>query len=813
MRFLHSNRPVVGLLHRCERVPARGTVPRISLLNLQKPLLARSLTYLCAMVCAPAKHLACCVFFELRANSIILGGADENEFASVSVPSLRELQRRCTRVAAACAPLLPESESTSLWIKCALPCVSGQHLHSLFQLLWSRCFCALGLFNSLDGQAGGGVGRAGRSCHLGIVSGCEFLALSLKQCALCMSLVCASSVPASRVILSGALVLSLAELPSRVPAACEAMSGSGASTDASYAVLLAAGFERLIRLSELDKRFAVLLKLLSNSDNLALHWVRLRQRQLDRWRSGWAQDVTRATLSEWAFQRSGDPLLRQALQDKACCFRAEAHIFLTESVVADHVRTANANGLPVPSGYVVRLFVKLLGALPQARPVSELCQRLGTNPNACKKWMSRFRDRWCFRWGDRCVPHGIGISVQDRRAIVFFRWFRWAVQCCHGGEIVVVNMDETMLNNVKPQAKGNLCGERGGHDVEQAIVRRPGVLPRTSLIAAICSDAAVQKVLPQVRLPKTIMGRIPSAAVLKAYAKAGAPQVARHGSAGWAGSPALCWWLRALLSAIKREKPRARVVLVWDRAATHISFDVLKVAKRLGIRIVVIPAKMTWCLQPLDTHVFSKLKHVIRSFEFARRAQAFSGTVSPLERVVLHGSAIRAVLVEAQWDVTMQRSGLTPAIGIVRDAVKDVYTRASSLPAMPSPDEFMDVLMVEASRVAELADLLFWAEPALPAPQAAAGAAAAVPAMPESQETAAATQMPSWTVLRLPTSARLGAAPSRVLGQNHWAPPQLLPRVVTRSMTSSRRSLTSAASAAASSQGPAKRLRQLKPSA
>lgn len=578
--------------------------------------------------------------------------------------------------------------------------------------------------------------------------------------------------------------------------------------NASLDDLLAVGFQRLIFLSEYDRRFAVMLSLLSGSETHALHWVRLRQQQLDRWRCGWAEDVTTATLERWRSEFTCDSVLLRALREPSCCLRAEAHTFLTESVLAEHVTSTNAGGLAVPSGYVVQRFVQLLSALPQASPVRDLRERLSTNPNARKKWMQRFRRRWSLQWGDRCVPHGIGITVQDRRAGVFFRWFRWAAESMTGAEVIVVNMDETNLGNVRPSSKGNLTSSSGVAHVAHAIVRRQRPVPRTSLIASICSDGALQRILPQVRLPSGCRDKIPGCAVQTAYAKAGPPQVARHGGTGWVGASVLRWWLPALRRAVTTERPGARILLVWDCAPTHISAEVLEVAKRLGIRVVLIPCKMTWRLQPLDTHVFSRLKHCMRTLEFAARAHAPRGTLPPLRKVELQGDAIRTTLVETSWARTVQRSGLSPRPGVVRDSLKELYQWSISRPAPPQAEDLQDSLMVPASRLVPLGELLFWSDPSPSVVPPAGGAASSAPPVQEVVVTPAAGSRSAWSVLRLPMTARLGATlPRPARGENHWAPRVLLDRVVTRSMTSSQSAGASLSTTAGVLERPAKRRR------
>ena len=53
-------------------------------------------------------------------------------------------------------------------------------------------------------------------------------------------------------------------------------------------------------------------------------------------------------------------------------------------------------------------------------------------------------------------------------------------------------------------------------------------------------------------------------------------------------------------------------VLVFDASRVHLSVDISRKLFMAGVRIVVVPAKLTWLLQPLDTHVFANFKNNLR---------------------------------------------------------------------------------------------------------------------------------------------------------------------------------------------------------
>jgi hypothetical protein len=183
-------------------------------------------------------------------------------------------------------------------------------------------------------------------------------------------------------------------------------------------------------------------------------------------------------------------------------------------------------------------------------------------------------------------------------------------------------------------------------------VFRDTALPRTTLLAAVCSDGALQKHLPQVRLPRARPERGAGPTVLAAYAAAGAPQAAYHGGSGWNNGAILVSYLRELRRRVARVAPGRPLVLVMDDSGIHTGDTALRECIRLRIAVVIIPSRMTWCLQPLDTHVFARLKAAIRAAVFERMAAGLGCRVAPTDRIRLHGEAIRRVLASSTTGVT-----------------------------------------------------------------------------------------------------------------------------------------------------------------
>lgn len=558
---------------------------------------------------------------------------------------------------------------------------------------------------------------------------------------------------------------------------------------------------RFIGVSELDQRTAVLIKVFSGRSDLALHWIRLQQLSQWKWRPGLAALITEDSLAKWVDQLSSDTLVQRCRRSSAAELSGTVREFLVESLLAEKVREFAAMGLVVPSGYLVDTFLKMLRMLPDNVAHRRRIESLTESVNSCKKWSSRFRFRWQLEWGSTVVPHGVTESAAERRTGIFLRWLRFWFQhaACPAG-LIVVNMDETMLGSIKDPKVGVVSSNTQSRSQTLHLPARAPGLPRTSLVASVCNDAEVQKVLPQIRLPKSSHGRCPSKRALANYADAGVPVITWHGSAGWVSADILQWYLRKLSAAVRSVRPGAALLLVWDCCPVHMSNRVLQTARRCRIHIVFVPGRMTWALQPLDTHVFAVLKQLIRKKEFAAKAEARSNKLAPGLRVRLHGEAIRDVLVHRSWVSVMQRAGLACADAVLRPSVVKLAGHEPSSAAMPSVTDVMEIFAVEEPRAVELLRLLKPLEASTTGDRPRL-CSVAPSSQQETQQSvsASAPWSPTPVVLtaRLPSGPRAGPHPLNV-----WLPFFAGRTVRTRSMTVAARAQAALQPAPASASSP-----------
>ena len=369
---------------------------------------------------------------------------------------------------------------------------------------------------------------------------------------------------------------------------------------------------------------------------------------------------TAADLDGWCQELSTDLIVLRCRTHPSAALCGTVREFLVESLLAEKVRNLSALGLVVPSGFVVDAFLRMLSVLPENPVQRQRAESLRKSASSCKKWCRRFRETWSLQWGGTSVPHGVSPVAAQSRAAIYLRWVQWFNHWGADREVVVVNEDETMLGAVQLAKAGMTdCGSSAARSTVAA-PSREAALPRTSLIASICSDPEVQKCLPQIRLPRTKNGQVPSKPTLDNYAAAGTSQITWHGSAGFASGRILLWYLSRVAKAVRAARPGAAILLVWDCCPVHICQNVLAAAKRLRIGVVIVPGRMTWALQPLDTHVFAVLKNCTRRKIFEAKAKDGRSTLPPSVCIRIHGDAVRETLVEPWLGERHEENGAVP---------------------------------------------------------------------------------------------------------------------------------------------------------
>ena len=514
-----------------------------------------------------------------------------------------------------------------------------------------------------------------------------------------------------------------------------------------------------IMLGDGEQQQAVVLKALTRDVGAVLHWIRLQQ--IRQWnlkpRLAFLYDAS--FLAEWEIRWKSHVTVTNALASPQHTMRQSLEKFAAEFDTHCAVRRLHRKGLKVPANFLMVKYIRSLSLRSQGDEVKKHLQTLKEKSSRAKKWRRAFRKRWGLEWGNGHLQHGLTQQTARSRAAIFFRWMA-AVRREIGEDrnSLVVNMDETMLSNVRPCKVGVVPSATTCIASNIEVGPAEQALPRTSLVAVVCNDACLQKCLPQLRLPRGKTNVRKRGAVATAYSLAGYPQAVLHGGGGWNNNVTMVWWLRELRRRVRLLAPGRPIILVMDDCSIHIAEKVLDSCRRLCIAAVIIPSKMTWTLQPLDTHVFAQLKSSIRSSVFEALASSENGRIRPVERIRLHGIAVRDVLVQKDWGRVMERSGLLGTTGDLRAAVQELIEHEDVAGRFPSEDELRYALSAPVSRCGKLRQqLIATAKAAAQQHAVDDGVDSQVENQNQKKPTAKILPVP---MLRLSRSARLPSAPA-----------------------------------------------------
>ena len=167
-------------------------------------------------------------------------------------------------------------------------------------------------------------------------------------------------------------------------------------------------------------------------------------------------------------------------------------------------------------------------------------------------------------------------------------------------------------------------------------------------------------------------------------------------------------------------------MLLLDACYIHMGGGFLRACARRGILVHYVPAKLTWLLQPLDTHAFARFKIFIGCEYRQEIMRSGRCELSAMVRIVAR--AVRRILQGVAWSSAFDGNGFGKGQRKVRKTILDVLERETAVGAsfqLPRLNQF--ACMFPARTTLPLADLLCFHR-GLPARVAAPKVAAPPPA-------------------------------------------------------------------------------------
>ena len=186
---------------------------------------------------------------------------------------------------------------------------------------------------------------------------------------------------------------------------------------------------------------------------------------------------------------------------------------------------------------------------------------------------------------------------------------------------VWINMDETQIPHHVGGRLGNIHKARSALVFAQLQEKATLAQKRkhTTYMACIANQKEWQEVLPQVLLPNP-KGDKKQWKCTTVVTEGPANVKVNVDSSGWVNKKIMQWWLKQL-HEVAQSKGNPKIVFVLDCCPSHYARVVLDKIKKYHWKLLLIPAKLTYMLQPLDLYCFAPLKNNCMNIAWPKRSE------------------------------------------------------------------------------------------------------------------------------------------------------------------------------------------------
>ena len=291
-----------------------------------------------------------------------------------------------------------------------------------------------------------------------------------------------------------------------------------------------------------------------------------------------------------------------------------------------------------------------------------------------------------------------------------------------------INMDETSVPLIPAPLRGVVMRKWRYHTFARPGRFRAGrQQQRTNLtyVAFVSDDADLNRHLPQVVIGRT------SILLVRDFQELlnAAPETIYlvRSESGWVTEPVLREIFGLLAEVLHQRRPEHAYVLAFDCASQHLQPSLLALLRGRGIYPLLVPAKMTWLLQPLDVYCFRYFKERLRRRFYDTFSQRPDAITMQWYLPVLYDVILETIQQKA-WPDIFRNVGLLALQSSVSSYIK-AHLELERIPALPALCPTQDEIAAICPRGRALPAVAFGAlpkakaAPALPEP-------APVPALP-----------------------------------------------------------------------------------
>ena len=206
-------------------------------------------------------------------------------------------------------------------------------------------------------------------------------------------------------------------------------------------------------------------------------------------------------------------------------------------------------------------------------------------------------------------------------------------------------MDETSIRLYQKPGKGYVVKmarkqKRSAKSLTRNVTKGQ-LLGTFTHVAMICDDAELQPHLPQfLFINQTQISQADFESIQGEWL----PNVHAHRVANpWMTNDKMKVVLKGLADAVSAHSKNRRVVLCSDAHKTHIATSTWQSAAAHNFFYFIVPPKLTWALQPCDTHLFAMFKNMLST---------------TCQKLAIQNGRRR-------WDITLLMKALNTSIGDV----------------------------------------------------------------------------------------------------------------------------------------------------
>lgn len=289
-----------------------------------------------------------------------------------------------------------------------------------------------------------------------------------------------------------------------------------------------------------------------------------------------------------------------------------------------------------------------------------------------------------------------GIFPFFLEAVAFFKWANHALS--DADKPLCINMDETSLL-LKPLLAAGSIATKTGIDQTSLATKRA----RCTLLASICTDSAIQPLLPQIIVcNERFFGKrqkMPKLLGTLVWVQKSA----------WASHVTIKRYLRLLGSILKKAAPSRKLILVMDLAPAHMHRSIPSTARQENLRLLFIPPGLTSWLQPADVGCFGPLKTQLEILYRELKASNADGEISKLEWLNVVDRAVKKVLPSVKWQRIFEKCGILGQKFLPQSLLTDFgWLAPPHVPTGPPSEEEAQLLFPRRRTSLDVMALVLW---------------------------------------------------------------------------------------------------------